>query len=279
MDDHKKDEGQRNRFAFGKNWQRFLSVLNEERISEAEKSLKQMLEIDNLKGKSFLDVGSGSGLFSLAAKRLGARVYSFDYDPFSVSCTMELKKQYFPNDLDWSIELGDVLNISYLNSLGKFDVVYAWGVLHHTGSMWVAIRNVTLLVNEGGKLFISIYNDQGILSLFWKGVKLFYNRSPKPIRVLIVLCAGVLLEIGSVLVWMVRWQNAVPFKYWFEKKRNRGMSVWHDLVDWVGGYPFEVARPKEILDFVKDRKFELVKLKMCTGGSGCNEFIFFRKSD
>lgn len=74
-------------FRFGKNWKRFLYSLNEERIIKAERSLKQMLCIDNLEGKSFIDIGSGSGLFSLAARRLGARVYSFDSDPQSVACT------------------------------------------------------------------------------------------------------------------------------------------------------------------------------------------------
>jgi len=91
------------RFQFGKNWQRFLSILDEERISEAERSLKEMLEIDNLHGKTFVDIGSGSGLFSLAARRLGAKVHSFDYDPVSVACTKELKRRYFNDDSKWSI--------------------------------------------------------------------------------------------------------------------------------------------------------------------------------
>ena len=86
------------RFEFGKNWGRFLAVLNDERISEAEASLKSMLKVEGLTGKSFLDIGSGSGLFSLAARRLGARVHSFDYDPQSVACTAELKRRYFEGD-------------------------------------------------------------------------------------------------------------------------------------------------------------------------------------
>jgi len=138
------------RFQFGKNWGRFLEVLDDERIAEAERSLVEMLEVRDLRGRSFLDVGSGSGLFSLAARRLGAtRVHSFDYDADSVACTRELKRRYYANDADWTIEQGSVLDPTYLQPLGTFDIVYSWGVLHHTGDMWRALGNVTDLVHPG----------------------------------------------------------------------------------------------------------------------------------
>src|SRR5438552_3724974 len=133
------------RFEFGKNWARFLAILDEERIIEAEQSLVQMLNLTNLEEKSFLDVGSGSGLFSLAARRLGARVHSFDYDPQSVACTEFLRERHFPVDPDWTVEQGSVLDRCYLRRLGTFDIVYSWGVLHHTGAMWQALRNVASL--------------------------------------------------------------------------------------------------------------------------------------
>src|SRR5215204_5511654 len=111
------------RFEFGENWSRFLSVLDEERIRRAESSLREMLEVESLAGRTFLDIGSGSGLFSLAARRLGARVHSFDFDPKSVACTRELKKKHFHDDESWKIQEASVLDTEFMKSLGQFDVV------------------------------------------------------------------------------------------------------------------------------------------------------------
>jgi 2-polyprenyl-3-methyl-5-hydroxy-6-metoxy-1,4-benzoquinol methylase len=259
------------RFAFGENWRRFLSLLTEERILRAEDSLRRMLEVSDLRGKTFLDIGCGSGLFSLAARRLDARVRSFDFDPQSVACAKELRRRYFPDDLDWRIEEGSALDTGYLGGLGQFDVVYSWGVLHHTGSMWQALDNAAKLVAPAGKLFIAIYNDQGKISDRWRSVKRTYNRLPGGLRFLVT---------GPVLVHQY-WRRTVkdflrmrPFESWRNEGRERGMSPWRDLVDWVGGYPFEVARPEAILDFYLRRGFTLTRLVTCGGSLGCNEFVF-----
>src|SRR4051812_49312550 len=133
-----------------------------------------MLGVTTLAGQRFLDVGSGSGLFSLAARRLGASVHSFDYDPQSVACTAQLKKRFFATDGSWKVERGSALDPVYLKSLGEFDIVYSWGVLHHTGQMWKALDLVGGPVKKGGKLFIALYNDQGWRSRFWWRVKKTY---------------------------------------------------------------------------------------------------------
>ncbi len=270
---HSQEVQRGERFEFGDNWRQFLSVLNEERIIEAERSLRAMLGKDTLSGLRFIDIGSGSGLFSLAARRLGAAVFSFDYDPQSVACTAELKRRYFFEDNDWQVEQGSALDDQYLAKLGKFDVVYSWGVLHHTGEMWKALKNVMPLIANQGTLFIAIYNDQGGPSRRWLAAKRFYNRSPGWLRKLMVLSIAGYWELNFVLIRLVRGQNPLPFKDW-KLREERGMSVWHDWVDWIGGYPFEVAKPEQIFDFYRDRGFILTKLKTCGGGIGCNEFVF-----
>lgn len=261
------------RFQFGKNWSRFLEHLNNDRILEAEKSLEEKLGCEDLNGKTFLDIGSGSGLFSLAAYRLGAKVFSFDYDQDSVNCTKYLQGKYAKNDPRWSVEQGSVLNKDFLKKFGKVDILYSWGVLHHTGHMYRAFENVSDMVNDGGLLFISIYNDQGGSSSRWKRIKKTYNNSGCLTK--LILSYYTLFRQWSITFAKDFLTSGNPLKSWINYgKNNRGMSAWHDVVDWVGGYPFEVAKPEEIFDFFKEKGFDLQLLKTCAGGIGCNEYVF-----
>ncbi|HKP86183.1 MAG TPA: class I SAM-dependent methyltransferase [Blastocatellia bacterium] len=274
---HAREVSRGERFEFGRNWGRFLALLDDERIADAENSLKKMLGLEDLRGKSFLDIGSGSGLFSLAARRLGARVHSFDYDPHSVACTMELRRRYAPGDADWRIEEGSALDADYVKSLGAFDVVYSWGVLHHTGRMWDALDNASLPVAAGGSLFVAIYNDTGSQTARWKRIKRAYNNLPRLLRLPFTVIVISPLEIKSLAYHLLTGRVRQYVTSWTHSSTERGMSRWRDIVDWVGGYPYEAAAPEEVFDFYKARGFELAKLKCGGVGLGCNEFVFKKR--
>lgn len=275
--DHWHEEVEKgDRFRFGANWKRFSALLDDERIEESKRALSSTLRLESLQGLTFLDAGGGSGLHSLAARMLGAKVHTFDYDPDSVDCAKALRARFFPDDPDWTVEQGSVLDPEYVSRLGRFDVVYSWGVLHHTGDMWRALDLVEAAVSPGGRLFIALYNDQGRWSRVWTTVKRAYVGSPAPGKLAITAMAGAYFEGRSAFGRLLRGENPLPFEAWERKKRDRGMSVWTDLVDWVGGYPFEVSKPEEIFEFYRRRGYRLDFLKTCGGGLGCNEYVFVK---
>lgn len=261
-------EHEETRFAFGRNWHRYLGRVNDARIEAAKASLTAMLGVDDLSGQRFLDAGCGSGLFSLAARQLGARVLSFDLDADSVACARALRERHFPGDGDWIIEHGSLLDAQWLGGLGSFDVVYAWGVVHHTGQMWRAFDNVANAVGPTGAFFTAIYNDQGAISRYWGAVKRLYNRGAAWRAVLIGLYAPYFVGL-RMLVRTLRGRGGL----------DRGMDYWYDTLDWLGGYPFEVARPGEVLDAGRRHGFVLERLVTCGGRHGCNEFVFRRPDD
>lgn len=258
-------------FSFGKNWQKFLKSLNDHRFKNARLSLTTFLGLDSFQGKSFLDVGCGSGLFSYSAFNLGAeRVVSFDVDPFSVECCRYLH-QKANRPKNWEIHQGSALDPEFLSGLGTFDIVYAWGVLHHTGQMWQAIKNSALRAAPGGFFYLAVYNDvKGVGgSQFWLRLKKLYNVSPAPLKFF--------LEVLYMFVYCLRrlcqFKNPVTDIRSYISKRGMDWKV--DIVDWLGGYPYEFASVEETFRFIRTHfpDFHLVNL-MTTEGVGSNWYLF-----
>lgn len=261
------------RFAFGRNWRSFLATLDEHRVDEARRRLCESLGRNDLHGVRVLDIGSGSGLSSLVMHQLGADVVAFDYDADSVACTEELLKRYASNASNWQIMRGSALDPAFMSGLGQFELVYSWGVLHHTGAMWPAIELAVTRVAPRGTLLLALYNDQGRRSRIWRAIKRLY-------------CSGATGRwlVGAVFYPLFAtytlWQDLrhfhMPGNYAHEYKQKRGMSLFHDWRDWLGGYPFEVANPEDVVRRLTTYGFELWRQTL-TQGLGCNEFVFKRK--
>lgn len=258
------------RFAFGRNWKSFLTTLDEHRIDEARARLCESLGRDDLHGVRALDIGSGSGLSSLVMHQLGADVVSFDFDADSVACTEELRRRYASRATNWRIMRGSALDPVFMAGLDQFDLVYSWGVLHHTGAMWPAIELAQSRVAQHGTLLLALYNDQGLRSKAWHAIKRLYC-SGTPGRWLVGAAFYPLFSMYAL--WQDLRNFHVPGTHARQYVRKRGMSLFHDWRDWLGGYPFEVAKPEDVVRRLTTDRFELQRQTL-TLGLGCNEFIF-----
>ncbi|MFT3735727.1 MAG: class I SAM-dependent methyltransferase [Rhodocyclaceae bacterium] len=259
------------RFGFGANWADYIDKnFSDERVEISRKHLLGFLKLDDLTGKTFLDIGCGSGLHSLAAWRSGAaRVVSFDYDSNSVATTKKLR-ELSGSPENWTVMQGSVLDEKFVDMLPKADIVYSWGVLHHTGSMWKAIENAARCMGPSSVFYIALYSSDVYVDPspeYWLKVKREYN------------VAGPLRK--AWMEWCYAWKDSIrgclirgksPFAHMRRYKQSRGMSYWHDVRDWLGGYPMEFAGNKETEAFAKSRlNMELIHIK---AGEGNTEFLF-----
>ena len=229
-------------FSFGKNWQDLLKVVDEDdfkrSLADIDRWFKNRVPLE---GKDIIDVGSGSGMHSLMLNTYNPKkLYSFDYDVNSVSATRSLWERA-GTPANWTVSHGSVLDISYLNSLGLFDLVYSWGVLHHTGRMWEAIDNAANMVKPGGHFLISIY--QGVKTYEYD---LFIKKKYNRVGPLYKKWMEWNLYIWPAMKYRIK-NRKNPFGW--NEKRMRGMNVYNDIVDWLGGLPYEVASDKQIEDF------------------------------
>jgi 2-polyprenyl-6-hydroxyphenyl methylase/3-demethylubiquinone-9 3-methyltransferase len=260
-------------FEFGANWRDYARTVNKARIDLAIEGMRKLFP-DGITGKTFLDIGCGSGLHALAALELGAEsVVGIDIDENSVATTRELLKQYAP-DKNWKAEIVSVFDTSAA-ALGTFDIVYSWGVLHHTGSMWRAIERAAALVRPGGRFAIAIYAKTPF-DPAWKVEKRLYSSSPPAVQWMLRQCFFAALMAGKTL----RGKNPLAI---FRDPLTRGMSLSHDVHDWLGGYPYETASADELnsrisqLGFTELRSFRLPE-SLGVLGTGCHEFVFLKQS-
>ena len=262
------------RFGFGRNWSQFVKkAFCEERVEASREKLLGFLRLPDLRGRTFLDIGCGSGLHSLAALRAGAaRVVSFDYDPQSVATARFLWERE-GRPAVWEIGRGSVLDAGYMRSLPPSDIVYSWGVLHHTGDVWTALRNAALPLAAEGLFFIALYSHDIQLdppAQFWLDVKQRYNRQGPLGRRLLELW-----YFWRFIYLPDRRAGVSTRKRFREYYKSRGMSQWTDIRDWLGGWPMEFVKIMEVQDFL-DRELGLELLDM-TSNEANAEYLCRRK--
>jgi len=261
-------------FAFGKNWRSYAATIDEPRILSAMDKMRVLLGRDSLEGMSFIDIGCGSGLHSLAALRLGAgKVVAVDFDPVSVETTHDLLSQRAPSG-KWTCNAGSVFALPSEWG-GSFDVVYSWGVLHHTGDLWTAVGKAAALTAPGGIFAVALYCKTRLCGC-WKIEKRIYSKLPSFLQFPILAAYSGL----DLLRLAVRGHN--PISHVKHYQQNRGMNFWHDAHDWLGGYPYESASREEVTGFMAKRDFSLVRAlgaesSLGLTGAGCAEYLFKRR--
>lgn len=259
---------QNKQFNFGENWENFSkNQLSSTKIQEAKKDFVKFFQNESIKNQTFIDIGFGQGMSLLIANTLGAITVGNDINPLSEK-VLEFNKSYFSDIKEISIPIiiGSILKESTLNAIRQineqYDIVHSWGVLHHTGEMWEAINNSSELVNKNGKFIIAIYNKHWSSPL-WHTIKKTYNYSPKFIKKLII---SIFYFIILIAKFSVTFKN--PFK------KERGMSFYYDVIDWVGGYPYEYANKEEIQTYIENLGFQLIYYNKAQVPTGCNEYVF-----
>jgi 2-polyprenyl-3-methyl-5-hydroxy-6-metoxy-1,4-benzoquinol methylase len=262
-------------FDFGQNWLEFSErALTRERIEQARVDFQQLLGSLDLKSRSFLDIGFGQGLSLLTATNMGAKSVGCDINPKCKQVLDRNKKQFSDlAEVEIPIVIGSILDEATLAKIrqqspdgtGMYDVVHSWGVLHHTGDLKTAIETAASLVRPaGGYLIIAIYNRHWT-SPIWKAIKVLYCKSP-------LLLKKMMIALFYPIIWTTK--GLVTGKN--PGKMARGMDFYYDVVDWVGGYPYEYASISEVMIALQKLGFTCMKTVGAHVPTGCNEFLFIR---
>lgn len=253
------------RFSFSKNWEAYAKTsLTRERMDQSRNAFRELVAGIDLRNKRFIDVGYGQGLSLIAAAEMGARVLGIDVDGNSVEVLRMVQRfSGYPDFIE--ARTVSILDERFVDEhRERYDVVHAWGVLHHTGDMMKAIKNACALVAEGGYLICAIYNRHWS-SPIWKAIKWSYNILPVPLQRFMIALFYPIIYVAKSFVTR---ENP--------KEMDRGMAFLHNVVDWIGGYPYEYAGIEEIQDIISKLGFTCLRTRAAQVPTGCNEYVFRR---
>lgn len=256
-------------FDFGQNWKEYSeNVLDNTRLNQARIAFDELTHDISFEGKTFVDIGFGQGMSLIIATEKAEKTVGCDINP---KCDQVLKanqKVFSKSTKEIPTVVGSILEpkvveaILAKNNDEKYDIVHSWGVLHHTGDMMAAVKHATSLVKPNGYFILAIYNRHWS-SLPWLFIKWAYCKSPKFIQKLFI---GIFYPIIWLAKFLVTGKNP--------NIKERGMDFYYDVVDWVGGYPYEYASIDEMNIIMKNFGFKCLKSVSPPTPTGCNEFVY-----
>lgn len=262
-------------FAFGKNWASYAALIGDREIAEAKNGMLKLVPGDEFRNHSFLDIGCGSGLHALAAAKLNvSSITAIDIDADSVATAKALLERHAP-PMPWRVEQASILDVE-ADRFGSFDIVYSWGVLHHTGDMWAAIEKAAALVKPGGLFVFALYHATR-MDAFWKREKRWYAHASPSAQAVARLVYRSLYRLNHVA------KGVSHSEYVKNYRSARGMDFDHDIHDWLGGHPYETALAPDVerkmatLGFKPERVFASPMTRGLLG-SGCDEYVYRRQA-
>jgi ubiquinone biosynthesis O-methyltransferase len=239
----------------------FYDVVWTEYIPEYEASEKHWSLFYNpkeVKGKTVLDAGCGTGVFSIIFARNGAaKVTGIDISPGSLDTARSLKKKFGLANAEFRQQ--DMLRLPFASA--SFDIVWAWGTVHHTTDPLGAIAELIRVLKPGGSLFLAIYKRTNVTWVH-EIVRKTMIRTPR-------WSWNSLAKAGALAL------SPIVFLFKKRQKSRKGEKLSELILDWYFVPIRHYYRPEEIRSFLEARKFKIENYLAHSGRfNSSSNFIF-----
>ncbi len=239
----------------------FYDVVWTEYIPEYEASEKHWLLFyspEEVKGKTVLDAGCGTGVFSIIFARNGAaKVTGIDISPGSLGTARGLKEKFGLANAEFQQQ--DMLHLSFRDA--SFDIVWAWGTVHHTTDPLGAITELIRVLKPGGSLFLAIYKQTSVTWIH-EIIRKTMIRTPR-------WSWNVLAKAGAFML------TPVVFLFKRRQKSRKGEKLSELILDWYFVPIRHYYTPEEIRVFLERKKFRIEKYLAHSGRfNSSSNFIY-----
>jgi ubiquinone/menaquinone biosynthesis C-methylase UbiE len=132
------------------------------------RSFGRYVDFDGLSGKDVLEVGCGSGIAAQMLAEAGANLTAVDLTPWAVATTRRRLNAF---GLDGTVQEADGEDLPFEDT--SFDLVFSWGVIHHSSDMDQALRELVRVLRAGGQIVLMVYNRRSLFYVTYKGFQRF----------------------------------------------------------------------------------------------------------